>query len=75
MGIESPATEIPSSKWAGLSGIATVGCYEGDDGYAGLCENPRAMLNNHAGTSAIINGNPQSEDQFETILRSFEFLR
>ncbi len=70
--IESPAKEISSPKWIGLQGTATVGCYREASGYAGLCEIPRAMLNDR-GTSAIFYGSPQSETEFNSILRTFEF--
>lgn len=75
-GIESPATALSSDKWFGLKGTATVGCYEVNGGaYAGLCDVPRAVLNNRKQKSAILYGSSQSSEQFESILDSFEFLR
>jgi hypothetical protein len=75
-GIEADAVEISSARWVGVKGLATVGCYrDGDEGgYVGLCENPRAALNNRREVSAIISGAPQSGDAVEAILKSFEFI-
>ncbi len=74
-GIESPAIALSSDKWLGLKGTATVGCYEVNGGaYVGLCDVPRAVLNNRKQKSAILYGSSQSSEQFECILNSFEFL-
>lgn len=73
--IESPVHAIQSSGWKGLEGTATGGCFHEDGrGYAGLCDIPTAVVNDRARMSAIFDGNPQSSDQFEAILKSFRFI-
>ena len=73
--IESPAHSIKSSRWKGLEATATVGCFhENGGGYAGLCDAPTAVVYDGAKTSAVLDGKPQSSDQFEKILKTFEFL-
>lgn len=73
--IESPAHAIRSSRWRGLEGTATVGCFHEDGrGYAGLCDAPTAMINGGAQTSAMFDGKPQSSGEFDVILKSFQFL-
>lgn len=73
-GIAARAEKTSSKDWIGLKGTATMGCYEVNGGpYVGLCDMPRAMLNNRKQLSAIVQGGPQSNTQFDTILASFAF--
>jgi hypothetical protein len=78
MGAREDAKPIQSKRWTGLYGVALVGCYyqEGgpEQGYAGLCDMPAAFL--YRGTrGAGLQCGPQTEKEFDRVLRSFRFLR
>ncbi len=72
--IRSPAEAITGRGWSGIKGTASVGCYPEHSGYEGLCESPRAIISNARRSLSLMAG-PQSQTQFEWILRSFEFRR
>ena len=73
---EAPADEISSPEWIGLKATVASRCYREDDGgYAGQCETFRAVLSNRADVSAIVDGQPMSEETFELVVKSFKFSR
>lgn len=72
-GIEDPTNRVSGEGWTGITGTATVGCF-GSEGYAGLCDNPRAVLTDRGHRSAIIDGGPQDEEAFNRVLKTFRFI-
>jgi len=70
--IEQPADTISGVGWTGLRGTATQGCYREEGDYAGLCDQPTALVGT-SGRSIMIIGGPQSEEIFHRILATLRF--
>jgi hypothetical protein len=70
--LEEPADSISGSGWSGLRGTATQGCYRVEGEYAGLCDEPTALVGTPSRSLMLIGG-PQSEDVFNRILASLRF--
>jgi hypothetical protein len=70
--LEAPADSITGAGWTGLRGTATQGCYRLEGAYAGLCDQPTALVGT-PGWSVMLLGGPQSEDIFNGILATLRF--
>ncbi len=70
--LEAPADTIAGPGWRGVRGTATQGCYRLEGPYAGLCDQPTALVGTSS-RSAMLYGGPQSEDTFNRILASLRF--
>lgn len=70
--LEEAADTISGAGWSGLRGTATQGCYRLEGGYAGLCDQPTALVGTTS-QSVLLFGGPQSEDIFNRILTSLRF--
>ena len=71
---ESPAEEISSPAWVGMKVTTTDRCYREDGDYVGLCQCFHAVLGSRSDLTATINGRPQSEDVFNSIIKSLKFI-
>lgn len=66
------ADSISGPGWSGLRGIAPQACYRVQGDYAGLCDQPTALIGtSHRSVMRI--GGPRSEDEFDRILGSLRF--
>lgn len=71
---DSRAEDISSPERVGMKATTTDRCYREDDGgYAGLCESFHAVLSDRSDLSATIDARPQSEDVFNSVLKSLKF--
>jgi hypothetical protein len=70
-GARDEATVINDERWSGLKGVALVGCHHEHDGYAGLCELARLVLQDERENIWTMEGGPQTEEVFEMIFSSF----
>jgi len=69
---EDPADTISGPGWSGVRGTATQGCYRLEGDYAGLCDQPIALVGTSR-RSMSLSGGPQSEAAFNRILGSLRF--
>ncbi len=67
--LENPADTISGPGWSGVRGMATQGCYRMEGSYAGLCDQPTALVGTST-RSVMLTGGPRSEDVFNRILAS-----
>lgn len=72
-GLEDGAEVVNYGVWSGLRGSATVGCFHEGGGYAGLCDSPRAVLEDDFENVWIIEGGGWSYPAFDMILHTFKF--
>ncbi len=70
--LEAPADTVSGPGWSGVRGIPTQGCSRLEGSYAGLCDQPTAIVGNSR-RSALLSGGPRSEDVFNRILASLRF--
>ncbi len=70
--LEDPADTVSGPGWRGVRGTATQGCYRMEGTYAGLCDQPNALVGT-SDRSVVLTGGPQSEDAFNRILASLRF--
>lgn len=75
-GALSPAEEIRGANWVGLKASTLAGCFD-DNGYAGLGEAPRAVLNDKAKRSAFVHAGQcvdADEAGLDLFLKFLEFV-
>lgn len=70
--LEQSADSISGPGWNGLRGIAPQACYRVEGDYAGLCDQPTALVGTPR-RSVMLIGGPRSEDEFDRILASLRF--
>lgn len=71
--LDAPADSIGRDGWTGVRGTAPQGCYRLEGGYAGLCEQPTALVGTSDRSVLIIAG-PQANDTFDRMLATLQFL-
>ncbi len=69
---EDAADTISGPGWSGLRGTAIQGCYRVEGDYAGLCDQPTALVGTSR-RSMLLSGGPRSEAVFNRVLASLRF--
>jgi hypothetical protein len=70
--LDRPAIRVTGPGWTGLRGTATQGCYREGGSYAGLCDQPTALVGTSNRSVSIIGG-AQSDSAFNRLLTTLRF--
>lgn len=70
-GVAAPADTTTGPGWHGVRGTASAGCYHEGGDYAGLCDNPTAVVGTATRAVVIVAG-PQAEGVFDRVLATLQ---
>ena len=66
------ADSVTTPHWSGVRGTAQAGCYREGGAYAGLCDNPTAVVGAGRRSARIVAG-PRAEGEFNRVLATLRF--